>query len=86
MGMLYVIGIVFALIGLLVQSQLKSKIRKYSEMTLLNNLSGREVAEKMLKQNGVMDVKVISVAGQLTDHYNPALKTVNLSHDVYHGT
>jgi len=83
--MLYVIGIVFALIGLLVQSQLKSKIRKYSEMTLLNNLSGREVAEKMLKQNGVMDVKVISVAGQLTDHYNPALKTVNLSHDVYHG-
>ncbi len=85
MGMLYVIGILFAGIGMLVQWQLKSKIKKYSEITLLNHLSGREIAEKMLRSNGIMDVKIISVTGQLTDHYNPGNKTVNLSHDVYHG-
>ena len=85
MGMLYVIGIVFAGIGMLVQWQLKNKIKKYSEITLLNHLSGREIAEKMLRSNGIMDVKIISVTGQLTDHYNPGNKTVNLSHDVYHG-
>ena len=83
--MLYVIGIVFAGIGMLVQWQLKNKIKKYSEITLLNHLSGREIAEKMLRSNGIMDVKIISVTGQLTDHYNPGNKTVNLSHDVYHG-
>ncbi len=85
MGMLYVIGLLFALIGMLVQSQLKKKIQKYSEITLLNHLSGREIAERMLKENGIYDVKVISVNGELTDHYNPTIKTVNLSQDVYHG-
>lgn len=83
--MLYVIGIVFAGIGMVVQWQLKNKIKKYSEIILLNHLSGREIAEKMLRSNGIMDVKIISVTGQLTDHYNPGNKTVNLSHDVYHG-
>jgi Zn-dependent membrane protease YugP len=85
MLMLYVIGAVFALIGLLVQSRLKSKFHQYSQMNLMNGMSGREVAEKMLRDNGVFDVKIISVNGQLSDHYNPGNKTVNLSHDVYHG-
>jgi Zn-dependent membrane protease YugP len=84
MGM-WIIGLIFAGIGWLVQSQLKNKFAKYSKTTLLKGLSGREVAERMLKDNMIYDVKVISVAGQLTDHYNPANKTVNLSHDVYHG-
>lgn len=83
--MLYVIGIAFAAIGWLVQSQLKSKFALYSKMTLLNKLSGKEIAERMLKENGIYDVKVVSIAGQLTDHYNPSDKTVNLSNDVYHG-
>ena len=85
MGMLYVIGIAFAAIGWLVQMQLKNKIALYSKITLLNKLSGKEIAERMLKENGIYDVKIISVAGQLTDHYNPTNKTVNLSNDVYHG-
>lgn len=85
MGMLYLIGIVFAAIGWLVQMQLKNKFAQYSKMTLLNHLSGKEIAERMLKEHGIYDVKVISVAGQLTDHYNPTNKTVNLSNDVYHG-
>ncbi len=83
--MLYVIGIAFAAIGWLVQMQLKNKIALYSKITLLNKLSGKEIAERMLKENGIYDVKIISVAGQLTDHYNPTNKTVNLSNDVYHG-
>jgi len=83
--MLYVIGIVFAIIGLGVQSRLKSKFAKYSKVQLRSGLSGKEVAEKMLADNGIYDVKVVSVEGQLTDHYNPVNKTVNLSPDVYHG-
>lgn len=85
MMMLYVIGIVFGLIGMLVQGQLRRKIRKYSETSLLNGLSGKEIADRMLAEHGIRDVRVISVGGQLTDHYNPTNKTVNLSHDVYHG-
>lgn len=85
MGMVYFIAILFAVVGWLVQLQLRNKIRKYSQMTLRSSMSGKEAAELMLKQNGVLDVKIISVAGQLTDHYNPGNKTVNLSHDVYHG-
>lgn len=83
--MVYLIGIVFAAIGWLVQMQLKNKFALYSKMTLLNKLSGKEIAERMLKEHSIYDVKVISVGGQLTDHYNPANKTVNLSNDVYHG-
>lgn len=83
--MLYLIGIAFAAIGWLVQMQLKKKFELYSKMTLLNKMSGKEIAERMLKEHGIYDVKVVSVAGQLTDHYNPTNKTVNLSNDVYHG-
>lgn len=85
MMMLYVIGGAFALIGFLVQTRLKSKFEKYSEMSLISRLSGREIAEKMLADHGIYDVKVISTPGYLSDHYNPANKTVNLSHEVYHG-
>ena len=66
-----------------VQNRLKSKFRKYSQTPISSNLSGREIAERMLADHGIYDVKVISVNGQLTDHYNPAKKTVNLSEVVY---
>jgi Zn-dependent membrane protease YugP len=70
---------------LLVSWRFKSKVKEYSEVALHNNLSGAEIAEKMLRDNGIYDVKVLSVDGQLTDHYNPQDKTVNLSRDVFHG-
>jgi uncharacterized protein len=73
----------FMLIGWLVSNQLKSKFEKYSQYRLMSALTGKQVAEKMLRENGIYDVRVISVAGQLTDHYNPADKTVNLSEAVY---
>lgn len=73
------------LIGLAVSQVLKSKFKKYSKMQLSVNLSGKEIAEKMLKHHGIYDVKVESVTGQLTDHYNPLNKTVNLSPEVYEG-
>ena len=66
-----------------VQYQLKSKFKKFSRQTLSANLSGKEIAEKMLSDHGIYDVKVISVKGQLSDHYNPQKKTVNLSESVY---
>ena len=66
-----------------VQNRLKSKFRKYSRTSISSNLSGREIAEKMLNDHGIYDVKVISVNGQLTDHYNPIKKTVNLSEGVF---
>lgn len=78
-----IIGGVFMLISTLVGSMLKKKFAKYSKISLKNGMSGREIAEKMLADNNIEDVKVISVAGQLTDHYNPANKTVNLSELVY---
>ena len=65
--------------------RLKKKFKEFSEISILANLSGKEVAERMLHDNGIYDVSVISVDGSLTDHYNPANKTVNLSHDVYYG-
>lgn len=83
-GLLIISGL-FMLIGLLVSSQLKAKFARYSQQRLLSGISGKEVAEKMLRDNGIFDVKVLSVDGQLTDHYNPASKTVNLSKDVYNG-
>jgi Zn-dependent membrane protease YugP len=82
---LIVIGIVFLLIGLVVSSRLKSKFAKYSQERLSSGLSGKEIADKMLRDSGIYDVKVVSVEGQLTDHYNPLTKTVNLSDGVYHG-
>ena len=81
----YFIGIIFFLISLAVSSTLKSKFRKYAQISLASGLSGQEIAQKMLADNGIYDVSVISVEGQLTDHYNPANKTVNLSSDVFYG-
>lgn len=72
-----------ALISWLVSNQLKQKFKKYSQVHLRNGMSGKEIAEKMLADNGIRDVEVISVPGQLTDHYNPKNKTVNLSEAVY---
>jgi len=80
-----IIFIVFAILSMVVSYRFKNKIQKYSETPLTRNLSGSEIAEQMLHDNGIMDVKVISTEGQLTDHYNPANKTVNLSHDVFYG-
>lgn len=79
----YIIGGLFALIGMLVSAQLKRKFSEYSKVSLMNGLSGKEIAEKMLADHGIYDVKVISVNGELTDHYNPMNKTVNLSQVVY---
>jgi len=64
---------------------LKSKFKKYSKILIDNGMSGREVAERMLRDNGIYDVKVVSIPGHLTDHYNPADKTINLSQEVYNG-
>lgn len=79
----FILIIVIGLLGMLVQSRLKSKFKKYSQLHLQNGLSGKEIAEKMLADNQVYDVKVISTPGRLTDHYNPQNKTVNLSEAVY---
>lgn len=81
----FVIGIFFMIVGAIVSGRLKSKFHKYSQVHLQRDLTGADVARLMLADNGIQDVQVISVEGQLTDHYNPANKTVNLSHDVYHG-
>jgi uncharacterized protein len=83
--MIILIVIVFALLGFVVSRKLKSKFNKYSQTALKANLSGKEIAELMLADNNIHDVKVLSVEGQLTDHYNPMNKTVNLSPDVYYG-
>lgn len=80
---IYVIFLLVALAGMYIQGQLRSKFEKYGKTPLSSNLSGREVAERMLADHGIVDVKVISVAGQLTDHYNPIKKTINLSDSVY---
>ena len=82
MGYMLLAGLIM-LFSWLVSSRLKSKFELYSKLQLQNGMSGREIAEKMLADNGIRDVKVISVEGQLTDHYNPADKTVNLSEGGY---
>lgn len=84
-GPAMVIGLIFMGIGLLVSWRLKSKFRAYSQIPSASGLSGREIAEKMLRDNGITDVRIIHVGGQLTDHYNPANRTVNLSEEVYNG-
>ena len=73
------------LIGMFVSNRLKSKFAEYSKIGLSNGLSGAEIAQKMLHDNNIYDVKITQVEGQLTDHYNPLDKTVNLSADVFHG-
>jgi hypothetical protein len=85
MSGLYLLIIVFGLGGMLISWRLKSKFQKYAQESLRSNFSGEEIALKMLADHGIHDVRVISVEGQLTDHYNPADKTVNLSNDVFHG-
>ena len=82
---IYLISIAFMIIGWLVSRQLKSKFEKYSQTPISSGLSGQQIAEKMLRDHNIHDVKVISVEGRLTDHYNPLDRTVNLSHDVYYG-
>jgi hypothetical protein len=82
MGFYILIGII-ALISWLVSQRLKSKFNFYSKIQLQNGLSGKEIAEKMLHDNGIYDVNIISTPGKLTDHYNPVDKTVNLSESVY---
>lgn len=76
---------VFMLMSWIISSTLKSKFRKYSKLPMNQGLTGKDVAEKMLRDNGIYDVQVISVEGDLSDHYNPMNKTVNLSRDVYYG-
>lgn len=82
LGYYIIAGLIFA-VSLYVSNTLKSKFKKYSKVHLQNGLSGKEIAEKMLADHGIRDVKVISTPGMLTDHYNPTKKTVNLSEGVY---
>jgi uncharacterized protein len=82
-GGIYLISILFMGLGMLAQYMLKKRFNQYSVNRLSSGLSGKEVAEKMLKDAGIYDVQVVSVGGMLTDHYNPANKTVNLSDGVY---
>lgn len=83
MSLIWILFGLIALAGWIVQAQLQSRFKKYSRIPLRNGMTGREVAEKMLRDNGIYDVQVISVRGQLTDHYNPLNKTINLSEPVY---
>lgn len=80
----YIIGGLVMLVSLYVSNKLKSKFKQYSQLQLQNNLTGAQIAQKMLNDHGIRDVQVISVKGQLTDHYNPTNRTVNLSEVVYH--
>lgn len=79
------ISLIFMLLGMAVQFRLKSKFNEYGRVPIFSNLSGAEIAKKMLSDNGIYDVQVTSVEGTLTDHYNPINKTVNLSREVYEG-
>ena len=81
-GYYIIAGLIFV-VSLYVSNKLKSKFKHYSKVHLQNGMSGREIAEKMLQDNGIYDVKVISTPGMLTDHYNPSKKTINLSEAVY---
>ncbi len=84
MGYYLIAGIMF-IVGLIVSNRLKSKFNEYSQIGLRNGMSGKEIAQKMLADNGIYNVQVISTPGHLSDHYNPQDKTVNLSPDVYEG-
>ncbi len=79
----YLLLIIIAVVGMIVQARLQSVFRKYSRVPFGAGLTGREVAERMLRDHGIMDVKVVSTRGHLSDHYNPATRTVNLSESVY---
>lgn len=84
-GPIFIIGIGFMLLGMLVSFVLKRKFSRYSEIPSQRGMSGKEIAEQMLRDHGITNVQVISVGGQLTDHYNPMNRTVNLSEPVYNG-
>lgn len=85
MSIYFIFFIAILLLSMLVQWRFKSKFSQYAEMQLRTGMSGAEVALKMLSDHGITDVKVLNTEGQLTDHYNPADRTVNLSTEVYHG-
>ncbi|MBQ9192332.1 MAG: zinc metallopeptidase [Bacteroidales bacterium] len=80
---IWILMIAVMVLSMLIQGRLKSRFEKYSEVP--TSLSGAEVAQRMLQAHGIHDVKIVSIEGALTDHYNPQTKTVNLSHDVYYG-
>lgn len=82
---IWIIFIGFMILSWVVSFTLKSKFKKYAKIPIENGMSGKDIAEKMLRDNGIYDVKVGSVNGQLTDHYNPVNKTINLSTEVYYG-
>jgi Zn-dependent membrane protease YugP len=82
---IWIIFIGFMILSWIISFTLKSKFKKYAKIPIENGMSGKDIAEKMLRDNGIYDVKVESVNGQLTDHYNPVNKTINLSTDVYNG-
>ena len=79
----FLLIIIIAVVGVIVQAKLQSVFKKYSQVMFPGGLTGRDVAEKMLRDNGIYDVQVTCTPGHLTDHYNPATKTVNLSESVY---
>lgn len=82
---IWILLIAIMILSLIVSQTLRYKFNKYSKISLDNGMSGKDIAERMLRANGIYDVKVESVQGQLTDHYNPTDKTINLSPDVYNG-
>jgi len=86
MAGIWIIFIIFMLISWLISHQLRSKFREYSKVPVNYGMTGADVARKMLNDNGIYNVTVVSVRGELTDHYNPIKKTVNLSADVYNGS
>ena len=83
--MIWIIMIGFMIVGSILNSRLKNKFRQYSQIQISSNLSGKDIAEKMLADHNINDVTITSVEGKLTDHYNPINKTVNLSSEVYNG-
>ena len=82
---IWIIFIGIMVLSWIVSATLKSRFSKYSKVAVENGMSGRDIAEKMLRDNGIYDVRIESVPGQLTDHYNPANKTINLSPEVFNG-
>ncbi len=82
---IWIIFIVFMILSWIVSATLKSKFKKYSKIPVDSGMSGKDVAERMLRDNGIFDVRVESINGSLTDHYNPGTKTINLSREVYNG-
>src|SRR4051794_32790456 len=83
MGLLLIIAV--AVLSFIVQWRFKSKFKLYAETPVGSGLTGRDVAERMLRDNGIHDVRIVASEGQLTDHYNPGDRTVNLSPEIYHG-